>query len=326
MAVTRPIQYTHTRGLLVLVQPEDDDAADDEGGGVSDDEAAAMLRWVDQGNSLLLLGKKATALHRALDVVPTEDASADKQTYVHVALDPDLDPSFGYLRDIHSLSVGSRSTLPPRAGAMPLWWIGKDQDRAAGALVLRRGQGRVIVVADPSLATYSGLWDRKDGQEVLRDDNVLFLANVAALHARDGKVYFDEYHHGFQSGGGLWGYLGYHGQQLLPGAVAPRRGGGSVDGGGAAGSGGADAAYFGSRRGGLRLGFGPPLPAGRCPAAAGAHAGPRLPRRPDAAPALAAQRPAGGGFGGLAACTIRGRRASACKTCCAAWRNCARGR
>jgi hypothetical protein len=35
------------------------------------------------------------------------------------------------------------------------------------------------------------------------------------LHARDGKVYFDEYHHGFQSGGGFWGYLRYHGQHLL---------------------------------------------------------------------------------------------------------------
>src|ERR1700676_3601823 len=78
VAVTRPIQYTHARGLLVLVQPQDDDATEDEGGGVTDDEAAAMLRWVEQGNTLLLLGKKATALHRASNVVPTEDAGTDK--------------------------------------------------------------------------------------------------------------------------------------------------------------------------------------------------------------------------------------------------------
>ncbi len=146
--------------------------------------------------------------------MPTEDAT-QKEKFISVALDPDLDPSFGYLRDIHTLSVGSRSTLPPRAGALPLWWIGNGQDRAPGALVLRQGKGRVIVVADPSLATYSGLWDRKDGSATLRDDNVWFLVNVATLDARDGKVYFDEYHHGFQSGGGLWGYLRYHGQALL---------------------------------------------------------------------------------------------------------------
>ena len=35
------------------------------------------------------------------------------------------------------------------------------------------------------------------------------------LNARDGKVYFDEYHHGFQAGGGFWGYLRYHGQHLM---------------------------------------------------------------------------------------------------------------
>jgi hypothetical protein len=31
-------------------------------------------------------------------------------------------------------------------------------------------------------------------------------------------VFFDEYHHGFRSGGGFWGYLAYHGQRwaVLP--------------------------------------------------------------------------------------------------------------
>ena len=215
VALTRPVQNSQARGLLILVQPEADDAAEDEGGGLTDADAAAMLRWVEQGNTLLLLSKKADALNRALHVVPTEDATREKQTFFPVTLDPDLDPSFGYLRDIHVLSVGSQSTLPPKAGALPLWWIGKGQDRSPGALVLRQGKGRVIVVADPSLATYSGLWDRKDGQATLRDDNVWFLVNVATLDARDAKVYFDEYHHGFQSGGGLWGYLRYHGQALL---------------------------------------------------------------------------------------------------------------
>ena len=46
VAVTRPIQYTQARGLLILVQPQEDDApdADDLTGGVSDDDATAMLR------------------------------------------------------------------------------------------------------------------------------------------------------------------------------------------------------------------------------------------------------------------------------------------
>ena len=47
VAVTRPIQSTKARGLLILVQPQEDDAdAEDLTGGVSDEDATAMLAWV----------------------------------------------------------------------------------------------------------------------------------------------------------------------------------------------------------------------------------------------------------------------------------------
>ena len=75
----------------------------------------------------------------------------------------------------------------------------------AGVYRLTHGKGRVIVVADPTLLTARGLG---------RADNVMFLANVARLDSRGGVVYFDEYHHGFRSTGGFWGYIGHYGQQL----------------------------------------------------------------------------------------------------------------
>ncbi len=208
--VTRPIQYAQAAGLLILVQPEEDDApdADDPTGGVSDDDAKAMLRWVGQGNTLLLMSKKANGLHRVLDLIPTtRQRGAD---YVRATLDPDLSSSYGYGYDIHVLSVATPSTLPDRSGALPLWRVGGGP----GALVVRQGQGRVILVADPSLATYDGLW-AADGRTERRDDNLMFLVNVAAMYGRGGTVYFDEYHHGFQTGGGFWGYLREHGQHLL---------------------------------------------------------------------------------------------------------------
>jgi hypothetical protein len=68
----------------------------------------------------------------------------------------------------------------------------------------------VILLASPSLLTRQGLVRGNDW----RDDNLMFLVNVCSLHARDGKVYFDEYHHDLRSGGGFWGYLHYHGRQL----------------------------------------------------------------------------------------------------------------
>src|SRR5207253_8874652 len=36
--------------------------------------------------------------------------------------------------------------------------------------------------------------------------------NLALLDARDDKVYFDEYHHGFRTEGGFWDYLRYYHQ------------------------------------------------------------------------------------------------------------------
>ena len=72
--------------------------------------------------------------------------------------------------------------------------------------VVRHGKGRVLVAPDASILTHRGL---------LREDNVIFLYNVAALDAEDGRVYFDEYHHGIRSGGGYWNYLRYHSQHWV---------------------------------------------------------------------------------------------------------------
>jgi hypothetical protein len=93
------------------------------------------------------------------------------------------------------------------ASGLPLWYVGDHP----GAVMMRHGRGRVLVVADPSLVAAAGL-QRQDSDGTL-SDNVIFLYNVAALYAEDGQVYFDEYHHGLRTGGGFWGYLRYRDQQ-----------------------------------------------------------------------------------------------------------------
>src|SRR5947209_20385639 len=60
VAVTRPIQNTRHRGLLVVVEPEPAGLLGREGGGLSEGEARAMLRWVGQGNTLLLCSRRNT--------------------------------------------------------------------------------------------------------------------------------------------------------------------------------------------------------------------------------------------------------------------------
>src|SRR5262249_43312682 len=105
---------------------------------------------------------------------------------------------------IAPLTVEYRATVGG-PGSLPLWYVGDHP----GAVVVRRGQGHVLVLADPRVLTNRGL---------RRSDNVLLLANVARLQGREGRIFFDEYHHGLRSSGGFWGYLGQHRQQrtLLP--------------------------------------------------------------------------------------------------------------
>jgi hypothetical protein len=209
VALTRPVPDSRVRGLLIVAEPQGGDPIA-ENNGVSDAEAAALLQWVERGNTLLLFGRKSSPLHELLEAVPMESADADA-TPQPVRLDDDLDRSAGYLRDVRTLSVNDKASLRPRADAQPLWWVGRNP----GAYALWKGAGRVVVVADPGLLTYTGLWEKEKGEDVLRDDDVMFLINAAQLHARDGIVYFDEYHHGFRSGGGFWGYLHHYGQHLF---------------------------------------------------------------------------------------------------------------
>jgi len=194
------VQPSRHHGLLILAEPPARSVLGEET--LSENDIRTLLRWVEQGNTLLLLGNKQTALQQALGVMVSEDGRRGDTSFVPV----ELDDAGGYTEGIAHLSVGSKTTLRGPGGALPLWWIG-DQP---GALLLRRKQGRVLLVADARMLTRAGLV-RSDGEP--RDDNVVFLANVAQRDARDGKVYFDEYHHGLQSSGGVLGYLDYHGEK-----------------------------------------------------------------------------------------------------------------
>jgi hypothetical protein len=196
VALTRPIHLTEHRlqtdTLLILADPELSALMPFDSPDLSKADVEGLLHWVEHGNTLLFCGRQMTGIHRALSVTVVHDerVSPDQQPAVAVG------EAGGYTEGIDRLVVEGRDVLQSEAG-LPLWWLGDEP----GAVVIRHGKGRVVLVADPSLLTWRGL---------RRSDNGMFLANVAALHARDGRVYFDEYHHGLRSGGGFWGYLHAH--------------------------------------------------------------------------------------------------------------------
>jgi hypothetical protein len=181
--------------LLILVEPRATGLLAGQVPDLSQADSKGLLDWVARGNTLLLAGREATALDGALSIRRASDPDAARSAETHVVVPSEAG---GYTARIDHLEVEGQDTLQAPRG-VPLWWLG---DRP-GAVLVRHGAGRVLVLPDPSLLTHRGL---------LRQDNVLLLYNVVALDAMDGRVYFDEYHHGLRSGGGAWGYLRYHDQ------------------------------------------------------------------------------------------------------------------
>src|SRR5207244_8717821 len=107
----------------------------------------ALLRWVSDGNTLLLVGRHNTAIHRALDVLIDTDEAFEDKTH-----DVEIGDAGRYTDDIDAVVVEGDDVLQSDRG-LPLWYYG---GRTAAALV-RHGNGRVFVVADPSLLARRGL-------------------------------------------------------------------------------------------------------------------------------------------------------------------------
>jgi len=207
IGLTRPIQQTEARGLLILVEPELTALFPGQPPDLSDADVRALLQWVGKGNALLVCGRHMNALYRKLQVTVVQDDKAFDEEFLQKA---DLEEVGGYSDEVDHLVIQGNDSVQ-RSGdsshaELPLWWVG-DQP---GAVIFRWGQGRILVVADPSLLTLPGL---------RRGDNVIFAVNVARAHSVDHRIYFDEYHHGLRSGGGFWGYLRYHDEQWTIGAV-----------------------------------------------------------------------------------------------------------
>jgi hypothetical protein len=203
--LTRPVQQLGSRSeprLLIMVEPQSAVPLPSGEAGIGRLEARGVLRWVAEGNTLVLCGRHGDALHRELGVELTTDLTAAEDETPRAV---DLGEAGAYTAGIERLLMEGRDELSAPKG-LPLWWL----EGKVGAVLLRHGRGRVLVIADPSLLTRRGL---------VRADNCLLLYNILRRHVPEGRpVYFDEYHHGLRSGAGFWGYLNYHGQHwaLLP--------------------------------------------------------------------------------------------------------------
>lgn len=199
-------------------------------GTFSDSEVESVQRWVEEGNTFVLIASEENELHEAFSALlhaepggaapeketdqdGPRDADADDDAPAPIAWPPPLALATPALSPLASLQGVERVRVEAKAPAVLLRSIhvGDDEEEAwptgwtpllrdeAGrvhAAEVRRGAGRVIFLSSPYLITNRGLRD---------EDNAVLLARL--LRPERGRLYIDEFHHGFRQERGLSSYL-----------------------------------------------------------------------------------------------------------------------
>ncbi len=165
--------------LLIVVEPLDPDRP------ITTEEIASLHDWVAQGGTVLWF---VTSPPRPLQ--PDDTVFGDVAITAAPEQPSDVAPNLSgspYLRDVSHIVVNSPVRLEPAPKA-PYEILFRDQ---AGAIALHKtlGKGHCLVVANSIAATNAA---------INTADNAVFLVNIAdaALQGTDGRILFDEYHHG----------------------------------------------------------------------------------------------------------------------------------
>ncbi len=200
VGLSRPIQNTKRSGLLIVVEPQSSNLFIGQYPGLGSNDAKGMLDWVAEGNTLVMVARNGNSLHDQLNVMISGDFDGAEAEELYFAQTSEIggytEPISENTLQVLNIGVEGKDTVRGDKG-IPLWSVGKTP----GAWLVPHGKGRVLFIADPSVWTHRGL---------LRNDNVLLLNNIARMDSVNGRVLFDEYHHGIRSGGGFLGYLRYH--------------------------------------------------------------------------------------------------------------------
>lgn len=150
-------------------------------------EERRLLEWVERGGRLVLVGHYAgTVLGDALGSATGGEREATLSMLVPSA----------YAQDVERVRVGGERVL--EAGPE---WVTHTKDSAGQVLVSRaQGAGELFWLSSPLPLSNLGIAEVDNAR----------LGTL--LVAGGGPVYFDEYHHGFVKGGGIWERLGAGGR------------------------------------------------------------------------------------------------------------------
>jgi hypothetical protein len=153
-------------------------------------EAGHLAAWVAEGGSVLWCPRSGgSGDDRLLEAfgLSSRTGSDDESSEVSATLEP-LGGGAGVR---YALSVTGDRRLAAGEGTRAEVLA---EDRAGWiAAVVRKGQGRLIALAEPRLLSNRGLALAAHAE---------FAVHLASLAAGKGRIAFDEYHHGFEHGQG----------------------------------------------------------------------------------------------------------------------------
>lgn len=139
--------------------------------------------WIERGGTLIIAGQKSYAneamQHFDFQIVFLNTHAAEVSPAVPLLTSPIVTSPAAFDMDF---GLGSN-----RSNYLPLLSAGD----APIAVTFRQGEGRVILTTAPSMFT----------NKALKDSNVATAVLNLFAHAQPGALWFDEWHHGFQSDG-----------------------------------------------------------------------------------------------------------------------------
>lgn len=188
-------------------------------GAYTEEEVEGIQRWVAEGNTFVLIDDGDESLPRAFGLQSLQQRSEAQERLdasERSPWPPPVTPAVVGMRYLSSFSDVSELEVEERAPEVLLSAFGTSADgddgevrvpsgytplvrtvdgRTVGAEV-SWGRGRFVLLSSTWLATNSGLRQK---------DNALFM--VRLLSSSPGKLYFDEFHHGFAYQRSLSNYL-----------------------------------------------------------------------------------------------------------------------
>jgi|GEM_PF-2489318 len=157
-------------------------------------EGRRLADWVDQGGRLVLVGVPAGDVLQGTRIGAGQAYSTQEVSEVSPR-----QPSV-YFQGATTIEVGNGRLL-----ANGSEWVAHLKDTGGQVMVSRAyGAGQIVWLADLMPLQNAG---------IERVDNARFATLLASTSP--GGVWFDEYHHGYARGGGVWDRLGSGGRTAL---------------------------------------------------------------------------------------------------------------